>query len=94
MLVKELLRRGANPQVVNFGGKTCYDAAHQLNHWELGDYIREKLGLQKIGASLPPRESDPDVEQMRALVGERLSAMANLGASNFPAAPSRSALAA
>ena len=79
LLVKELLRRCANPQVVNFGGKTCYDAAHQLNHWELGDYIREKLGLQKIGASLPPRESDPDVEQMRALVGERLSAMANQG---------------
>jgi len=50
-----LLLRGADPQVVvNFGGKTCYDAAHQLNHWELGDYIREKLGLQKIAVLLRP----------------------------------------
>ena len=34
LLVKELLRRGADPQAVNLGGKTCYDVAHQLNHWE------------------------------------------------------------
>jgi ankyrin repeat protein len=49
LLVKELLRRGADPQVINFGGKTCYDAAHELNYWELGDYIRGKLGLETIG---------------------------------------------
>ena len=49
LLVKELLRRGADPRVINFGGKTCYDAAHELNYWELGDYIRDKLGLEKLG---------------------------------------------
>ena len=53
LLVKELLRRGADPQVTNVGGKTCYDAAHQLNQWVLGDYIRGKLGLHKIGPKHP-----------------------------------------
>jgi ankyrin repeat protein len=35
-LVKELLRRGADPAVTNFSGKKCYDLAHELNYWELG----------------------------------------------------------
>ena len=38
-------------QVTNFAGKKCYDAAHELNYWELGDYIREKLHLQTLGPS-------------------------------------------
>ena len=50
-LVKELLRRGADPAVTNFSGKKCYDLAHELNYWELGDYIREKLSLEKLGPS-------------------------------------------
>ena len=33
LLVKELLRRGADPQIINFAGKTCYDAAHEFNYW-------------------------------------------------------------
>ena len=32
-LVKELLRRGADPQLTNFAGKKCYDMAHDLNYW-------------------------------------------------------------
>jgi hypothetical protein len=87
LLVKELLRRGADPTVTNVGGKTCYDAAHQLNQWELGDYIRGKLGLHKIGpktslpASLPAsfQESHPESEQMLAQVGEILKGMAAQG---------------
>jgi len=75
LLVKELLRRGADAQVISFAGKKCYDAAHELNYWEvqilhksqlpieltialtfenfcqLGDYIREKVGLETLGPS-------------------------------------------
>jgi hypothetical protein len=50
-LVKELMRRGADPQIINFTGKRCYDMAHELNYWELGDYIREKVGIEKLGPS-------------------------------------------
>ena len=57
LLVKELLRRGADLQVTNFSGKKCYDAAHDLNYWELGDYIREKAGLDKLGPKKSGRVS-------------------------------------
>lgn len=32
--------------------QTAYEVAHDFNYWELGDYIREKVGLEKLG---PPR---------------------------------------
>ena len=38
LLVKELLRRGADAQVISFAGKKCYDAAHKLNYWEVRLY--------------------------------------------------------
>jgi ribosomal protein L12E/L44/L45/RPP1/RPP2 len=71
-LVKELLRRGADLQVTNFSGKKCYDAAHDLNYWELGDYIREKAGLAKLG---PTRkwQGEPGAPSLGLAVGEEIT---------------------
>jgi len=58
-VVKELFRRGADPHRKNYNGVTPYDIAHEYNYWELGDYIREKAGLDKLG---PKKERNENAE--------------------------------
>jgi len=50
-IARDLLKRGADIHARNFAGKACYELAHEFNYWELGDYLREKAGLEKIGPS-------------------------------------------
>jgi hypothetical protein len=77
-MAKDLIRRGADIQAKNFAGKTCYDLAHEYNYWELGDYLREKVGLPKLGPSAWKGEPGLqalggvlDDEAMRKLMDER-----------------------